>query len=294
MEIIEHVAVIGGDRRQIQLVHTLQKNVEQISVVGFEKMPFSHANINACTLAEVPWEQLNAILFPMSGVKPDGKVEADYAAEPPKVTGEMLAQRSSRCMIFTGIMTEFFRQKNVVKDVVCWMERDDVAVYNSIPTAEGVLMLAMENTDDTIHGADVTVVGFGRCGLTIAELFKAVGAKVTVITDDMTEQARAFQAGHEVKELSHLPAALSTSDICVNTIPLLVITKEMLQQANERGYILDIASRPGGVDINGALQLGLNAQIAPGLPGKVAPGTAGDILAQVTLALMKSENKKGR
>lgn len=31
--------------------------------------------------------------------------------------------------------------------------RDDVAIFNSIPTAEGAIMMAIQNTDFTIHGS---------------------------------------------------------------------------------------------------------------------------------------------
>ncbi|QQK80211.1 dipicolinate synthase subunit DpsA [Salicibibacter cibi] len=292
MEIIEHVAVIGGDRRQVELVHQLKNSVDHISVVGFDHLTFPDANITAHPLSEMPWEQLSAILFPVSGVNTDGKVEAQYAPEPLIVTRSMLAKKPKNCIIFTGIRTEFL--KNMGENLVCWMERDDVAVYNSVPTAEGALMLAMEYTSTTIHNASVVILGFGRCGVTIADLFQSVGAKVTVVTDDDTEKARAYQAAHRAKSLQMMEAELACADICINTIPASVLTKNTLAYVKESCYILDIASRPGGVDMEAAGQLGLQAQEAPGLPGKVAPETAGEILALVTLAILKTEsNKKG-
>ncbi|MBB6449258.1 dipicolinate synthase subunit A [Geomicrobium halophilum] len=290
---IEHVAIIGGDRRQIQLVNMMEKCVDQISVVGFDQQTFPAANVTTCKLSEVPWKRLTAILFPVSGVDQDGTVESS-CEETLKVTQEMLTSRATGCKIFTGIMTDFLRNPQVIRDVVCWMERDDVAIYNSVPTAEGVLMLAMQNTPHTIHRAVCTVLGFGRCGLTIAHLLKAVGATVTVITDDEVEKARAHQEGHLVAGLHQMEIPLSKADICINTIPAPVIMGNILQKIKKACYILDIASAPGGVDVERAKQLGFAAEKAPGLPAKVAPETAGEILAQVTLAVLNSEIKKGR
>ncbi|AXF55089.1 dipicolinate synthase subunit DpsA [Salicibibacter kimchii] len=291
MKLIVHVAVIGGDRRQVELVHRLKKTVAHITVVGFDQCSFPDANVTAHPLSAVPWEQLNAILFPVSGVDADGKVEAQYAPEALIVTREMLTKKPNNCIIFSGIRTEFL--KDMEETLICWMERDDVAVYNSVPTAEGALMLAMQHTTVTVHKASVVILGFGRCGMTIADLFQSVGAKVTVGTDDDTEKARAHQAGHFSISLRSMETELACADICINTIPVPILTKDTLPCVKENCYVLDIASRPGGVDMEAAGQLGLHAQEAPGLPGKVAPETAGEILAIITLAILNAENKKG-
>ncbi len=47
------------------------------------------------------------------------------------------------------------------------MDRDDVAILNSIPTAEGIIQRAMELSDITIHGSQALVLGMGRCGITL-------------------------------------------------------------------------------------------------------------------------------
>ena len=39
---------------------------------------------------------------------------------------------------------------------------DEIAVLNSVPTAEGAIQVAMEETKITIHGSTCLVVGFGR------------------------------------------------------------------------------------------------------------------------------------
>ena len=50
-----------------------------------------------------------------------------------------------------------------------------------------------------------------------------------------------------------------------------------LSQTAEGCLVIDLASRPGGVDFAGAAQLGVKVIWALSLPGKVAPVTSGQI-----------------
>src|SRR5699024_7911755 len=75
------------------------------------------------------------------------------------------------------------------------LDRDDVAIYNSIPTAEGTIMMAMQHTDYTIHSSRVIVTGFGRVGNTVANKFSALGAKVSVAASSIHDLARITEMG---------------------------------------------------------------------------------------------------
>lgn len=76
--------------------------------------------------------------------------------------------------IFTGIKTKRLEEmlEFANRDAYILMERDDVAIYNSIPTVEGVIMMLVENTDYTIFGSNIYVFGFGRVGETLARTLK--------------------------------------------------------------------------------------------------------------------------
>ncbi|NLT20345.1 MAG: dipicolinic acid synthetase subunit A, partial [Syntrophomonadaceae bacterium] len=81
-------------------------------------------------------------------------------------------------------------------------------------------------------------------------------------------------------------------DFVYNTIPNMILTKDVLTHANPDILIIDLATQPGGTDFEAANQLGLKAILAPGLPGKVAPVYAGKILAQVIPRLIINELSK--
>ncbi len=80
-------------------------------------------------------------------------------------------------------------------ELVELFDRDDVAIYNSIPTAEGAIMMAIQNTDITIHGSQCMVLGFGRTGITMARALLGLGANVKVGLRKPEDYARAWEMG---------------------------------------------------------------------------------------------------
>ena len=58
-------------------------------------------------------------------------------------------------VIFSGISNAYLENiaAQAKRKLVKLFERDDIAIYNSIPTVEGTIMLAIQHTDYTIHGS---------------------------------------------------------------------------------------------------------------------------------------------
>lgn len=185
--------------------------------------------------------------------------------------------------------------KQVNRKLVKLFERDDIAIYNSIPTVEGIIMMAIQQTDYTIHGSHVAVLGLGRTGLTIARTFRALGAEVKVGAADTAHLARAFEMGLDPFSMDRLKDEVTDVDIIINTIPSLVLDSSVIVSMTPKTLILDIASRPGGTDFDFAQKHGVKALLAPGLPGIVAPKTAGQIIAKVLSGLLceLAEEKRG-
>jgi dipicolinate synthase subunit A len=75
-----------------------------------------------------------------------------------------------------------------------------------------------------------------------------------------------------------LPSRVGEFDIIFNTIPSLIFDKDMLKRTKKDALIIDLASRPGGVDFDAAAELGVRVIWALSLPGKVAPVTSGTII----------------
>ena len=77
-------------------------------------------------------------------------------------------------------------------------------------------------------------------------------------------------------------------DLVINTVPARVLGQTELEDLRPDCLVLDLASRPGGVDLAAAGELGLTVIWALSLPGKVAPVSAGAAIKR-TIYNMLSE-----
>ncbi len=156
-----------------------------------------------------------------------------------------------------------------------YFEREELIVANAVPTAEGAIQLAMEELPITIHGARVLVIGYGRVGKLTAQRFAALGAKVSVAARSYEQLAWAQASDLGAELLAHLPDLLCGLDLVINTVPARVLGREELTALRSDALVIDLASKPGGVDMDAAAHLGRRVIWALSLPGKVAPITAG-------------------
>ena len=145
---------------------------------------------------------------------------------------------------------------------------------NALPTAEGAIQLALELADRTLAGSRCLVAGFGRIGKVLADRLRALGAEVSVSARKYGDLAWVRALGYAPCRTDALAGTLGDYDLIFNTVPALVLDQRLLAETREDCVILDLASAPGGVDLDAAARLGRRAQAAPGLPGKTAPRSA--------------------
>ena len=170
-----------------------------------------------------------------------------------------------------------------------YFAREELAVANAVPTAEGALQLAMEHLPITIHGARILICGFGRVGRITAQRFAALGGKVSVAARKYEQLAWAQAMGFGAEELGRLSGWLCGYDLIVNTIPARVLGRAELEDVKRNCLILDLASRPGGVDLSAAGNLGITVIWALSLPGKVAPVTAGAAIRTTIYNMLREQ-----
>ncbi len=275
------VTILGGDDREIEVAAKLEEMGFQVRTVGFDNYPgeFSYKNMSikeAISSAQV-------IIAPLAGTDYKGKLYATHAQKEIYLTEEILSEVNTGALFLIG------RAKGILKDVleakgvtvVEVGEMDEVAILNSIPTAEGAIQIAMENTPITIHRSQSLVLGFGRCGITLARTLHALGARVTVAARNEADLARAWEMGFIPLHAKELNKKLGSFEIIFNTVPVMILNKEKIDLVNRDTVIIDIASLPGGVDFEAADEKGIKAILTLSLPGLVAPKTSGRILAQI-------------
>lgn len=288
------IAVIGGDARQLEVIKSLTENDAKLSLVGFEQLGHSFSGATKEKLEELELDKLDSIILPVPGTNLEGKVETIFSNETVILTSALLTKTPSHCTVYSGISNAYLDgiAKKANRRLVRLFERDDVAIYNSIPTVEGTIMMAIQHTDFTIHGSKVLVLGLGRVGMSVARVFHLLGAKVKVGARKTEHIARITEMGLQPCYLKDLEEEVKDTDICINTIPSKIVTAKVIAKMPAHTLIIDLASKPGGTDFRYAEKRGINALLAPGLPGIVAPKTAGRILANVLTQLLEEDLMK--
>jgi len=290
------VAVLGGDQRELILVSALIERGAEVTVAGYPPLPEIARARRVEGVVEAV-RDADAVIAPMSNTDERGEIRArldpsarlvlDEAAFRAMGPGKTLYIGVAKPMI-ARLATRFKVR------LVQTAELDELAILNSIPTAEGAIQRAMQELPVTLHGSPVVVVGFGRCGMTLTRMLAGIGARVRVVARGAAQRARAYEMGLSAEPVERLKQAVGDARAVFNTAPALLLTREVLAAMRKDAVVIDIAQAPGGTDFAAADELGIKAFLDLGLPGKVAPETAGEILARVIPGLILDDLMRAR
>lgn len=269
------ILLIGGDLRQLTAAEELRRCGYTVSVCGFDTYGGGESGGIG-----IP-EGTDAVLLPVPVFRGE-YMNLPFSEEKLTVRrlSELLCGRTKAVcggMIPDGLAKELEKSGSVVYDLC---ESDAFNIMNAVPTAEGAAAVAMGNMKTTVSGCNAAVLGFGRVGKALCRLLSAMGARVTAVSRKERDLAESAVCGYIPADYAALPGLAEKQDVIFNTVPHTIITEEILSRMKADAFIVDLASRPGGVDTMSASRLGVRVIAALSLPGKVAPVTAGRIIAK--------------
>lgn len=185
-------------------------------------------------------------------------------------------------IVFSGAIPKKIKEEMEKNNIEYYdlMEYDDVAILNAIPTAEGAIKVAIENTETTLSGANVLVLGFGRIGKVLCKMLDGIGAKVYCEARKPSDLAQIKALGYNDIDLKDLDNYLSSFEYIFNTIPKMILDKSRLDKVKKEVCIIDLASNPGGTDFEAAKEMNIKASLELALPTKVAPMSSARYLKQ--------------
>ena len=199
---------------------------------------------------------------------------------------ELTNNASNKVIICGNIKKQFIEilegRNNTVIDI---MKNEELSKKNAIPTAEGIVKIIIENIDITIDNSNIAILGFGRVGKKTAELLKNLNANIFCFDIKEEEVANIHLCGYNV--LKDISESLQKMDVIINTVPELILDKEHLYYIDKNSLILDVASKPGGVDFNYARESNYKVIHALGLPGKIAPRTSAKYIKEILDKIIK-------
>ncbi|MEG0692813.1 MAG: dipicolinate synthase subunit DpsA, partial [Oscillospiraceae bacterium] len=124
----------------------------------------------------------------------------------------------------------------------------------------------------------------------LSRMLSCMGAKVTVSARKFSDIAWIQVNGYSSIHTCDLAEVISTQQLIFNTVPATVLDENLLSQVKKDCLLIDLASKPGGIDFDTAKRLGLKTIWALSLPGKVAPISAGKIIFD-TIQNIESERR---
>lgn len=262
------IAVMGGDQRQIALAKFLREDGWDTVTWGLEKGDANHS---------VPLDRalsLDILILPLPVCR---GAELNLPLTDTKLTASDLWRRLSADHILLGGAVgalEKDLKENYGLEIWDYYNREDVQIANAIPTAEGAIMRMMEETDQTVQDSRCLVMGYGRIGKALAHRLQALGAVVTVAARKTSDLAWIRACGSRAVLLADRKEKLGEYDVIFNTVPALVLDESDFSLIKPNCLLVELASMPGGFDIDAVKQTGLQVIEERGLPGKVAPVSA--------------------
>lgn len=270
-----NVWVLGGDMRQAKLAELLSDDGHTVHTWALERA--EEIASPEPELTEV--HRADCVVLPLPAAGEGGRLNAPLSRQRVELETVLDALRPGQVVCAGKVTPELAEMAQARKlRLFDYFEREELAVANAVPTAEGAVQIAMEELPVTIHGSRVLVLGFGRLGKLVAHRMHAMGARVSVSARKWADLAWAEAYGYTAEPMEQLDGYLCGYDLVVNTAPARVLDAGRLSELHPGCLVVDLASKPGGVDLEEAAEQGVRVIWALSLPGKVAPVTAGKII----------------
>lgn len=286
--------VLGGDLRSIKLAEMLAEDENKVYSYGQEKSEEIVENnyIEKCRNLNLAIEKSEFIVAPVPFTSDGVNINCSFSEE--KIPIEELLKNNKTKTFFAGsINNENLKKlKEKYLDVIDIMKREELAVLNTISTAEGTIEIIIANTNKIIHGSKVLILGFGRIGKVLARKLAGLSAKVTCAARKDEDLAWIRAYGHMETNINTIGENLSDFDVIINTVPHLVLTEERIKYVRDDCLLVDLASNPGGIDKKAAKNKNLKLIWALALPGKVAPVTTAEFIKDTVYNILKEIYKK--
>lgn len=268
--------ILGGDKRSLELGKLLIKDGNDVCIYGFDRLEqykYESVRLNEAI------EYADVIVGPLPFSTDNINVNAPFSNEVIPID-KVFNLMSEKQLIVGGKFNIEHEEKlkNMNLKLADYFKREEMQVLNAIPTAEGAIQIAMEETPITIHNSNVIVLGYGRIGKVLSKMLYGIGANVHVEARKYSDLAWIKNYGYIPIHQKKLKTYLPRMNIVFNTIPQMILNMELLKSIDSNCIIIDLASKPGGVDLEAAKELEIKAISALGLPGKVAPVTAAMVI----------------
>ncbi len=275
--------IIGGDKRQLHLASSLMKDGFLVYVCGFEM--YEHTSSFKELSLESIFRECDSIILPLPATKDGKNIFAPYSSKEIAVDNKFIISLKNKS-VYGGYMSRLLVKNSLWDeiDVGDYYLREEFAIKNAVPTAEGALAIAINEYEGVVSGAKCLVTGYGRIGKILTNYLMGIGAKVCVAARKNKDLAMIKAVGAEPVKYNDIDGDFN---INLNTVPDIVIDNKVIAKLNKDCIIIELASLPGGVDRKAAGINNIKIIDAQSLPGKVAPKSSGEYVKETIYNMME-------
>lgn len=283
------ISVVGGDLRIVKLIGMLIDDGYTVYTYGLEQSEelLGMDKVEMCPTLEEAMSASEVVIGPIPVTSDRKNLSMPFSNI--KLPVEEFVSKVSCKALIAGTLPEDYRKTLESKKVnyIDVLKREEFTILNTIATAEGTIQIAMEETQKTVHGSKVLILGFGRIGKVLAKMLDGIGAEVSCEARKNEDISWIKAYGYEPIYLNELNENLGNFDIIINTIPFQILDRERLDLVKKDVVLIDVASNPGGVDRKVAKEKDIKLIWALSLPAKVAPLTSAIYIKETIYHVLK-------
>lgn len=279
--------ILGGDLRQAHLANLLSRRGFFVKALFFDQEVSVDREVERTEDFGKAIEESTVFIFPLP-VTTNGVTLNTPFSSCKILLEDCLALLPENSIVLGGMVDDTLREKAMQKKITFldYLKREELMVLNAIPTAEGAVALAMQELSTTVFGQQFLIAGFGRVAKALARILNAMGAKVRVAARKCEDLAWVKLYGYEAVPVSQLAEQVTDCDVIYNTVPAMLFDEKVLSNLKKDALLIDLASKPGGVDFKLAAEKQIRTIWALSLPGKVAPFTAAEIICDTVMNML--------
>ncbi|MGI6094393.1 MAG: dipicolinate synthase subunit DpsA [Lachnospiraceae bacterium] len=269
-------AVIGGDLRQQYIEKLLVQKGYCVVTYGWggvrSAVSLQEAMRSPIVISGIPFTRDQLTICAM-------KAEEDLTLE------SMKAYLTPGQRFYAGCIPKSFWEycRNSQVSVYDFMENESLTLFNTIATAEGAIAEALLHQPTNLHRSRCLILGYGKCAKVMAKKIRGMEANVTICARSEEDRTLADAFGYDTLAFLNWKEHLNEFEYIFNTVPSVILKEDSLKKMRKDAIIIDIASKPGGIDYDAAMRLGIQAVSALGLPGKYAPKSTAEALVRCVL-----------
>ena len=205
---------------------------------------------------------------------------------------KFFSQLDKNILIFSGVENKYLkfisRHNNLFYKPI--MNSNYISILNSVPTAEGIIFYLIKNLNQTISKSNILIIGYGRCGKTLADKLKKLDANIFINTLKKSDYAIALTHKFKLVYDLNFDFMQKKIDAIINTAPTKTISDQILKAMPKNILLFDITNY--GFDLNLAKEKNILSDRIFSIPSKFAPKTSGEIIGKYIFKKVKKFDAK--